>query len=185
MSEEIIPSVTTKSGDTGYGLPRSGKKLLKDDVIFDLIGTLDELNSNIGLSICEADPILKKQFTKIQIMLFEVSGFVAMNKPFSEKSKSYTQKLEKWAYNLEKPLPPLDSFILPGGHVTGVRIHVTRTVCRRCERSAVTFIHNSTEISQDDSKLLIQFLNRLSDYLFCAARYQNFTQNVPETKWLP
>ena len=190
MSEHEVASVTTKGGDKGFSSPRSGVKIVKSSPIFELLGTLDELNSFIGICCCYAAESVKKQLMETQHILFDIGGCLSINAPYSEKIKTFTTQLEDWSVELEKTLAPLDSFILPGGHVSAAHLHAARTICRRCERIAAHYITEAktdkslVEIPQD-SDIVLVLLNRLSDYLFVAARFQNQINNTPEFKWTP
>ena len=190
MSEEQVASVTTKGGDKGFSSPRSGVRVLKCSPIFDFLGTLDELNSFIGLCCSYASQEVKEQLMEIQHIIFDIGGCVAINAPYSDKIKNFTTKLEHWSYELEKSLEPLDSFILPGGHISAAQLHTARTICRRCERIATQYVTEAKTDSSlvpipSESEIVLVLINRLSDYLFVAARYENHINNTPEFKWKP
>ena len=191
MCEEGIATITTKTGDTGFSSPRAHIRVLKSSLIFELLGTLDELNSFIGLSAAYTTERIKEQLVEIQGVLMDMSGSISLNREYSKKVSSFTVTLEKWSFDLEKEVPELNSFILPGGHVSAAHLHCTRTICRRCERVACACVHSQESKEEnvvqipEKSEVVCQLLNRLSDYLFIAARYQNFVNKEEDVKWTP
>lgn len=177
--------IYTKKGDHGITSLYGGHKTEKSDVRIHAYGTVDELNSVIGmvLSYSISDKA-KKMLSTIQDDLFVVGADLATIDPKKAKidqvNDSQVTQLEEWIDELEEELSPLKSFILPGGTGAGSSLHFARTVCRRAERITV-------ELSQHDSinpKNII-YLNRLSDFLFVLARYENREAGVEETPWNP
>lgn len=178
-------SVYTRSGDCGqatcFNEDGSAIKLPKSSAVFDVMGTLDELNSHLGhardLLICDGDTILSPILEELQLCIFHVSSAIIMNKPFSE-SEAKVLKMEKQIDEFDNQLPPLKGFIIPGG--SGVpassQLHIARTVCRRAERDYVKYCGGkSDEIS------VLPFINRLSDFLFVAARWYTHKNGKEET----
>jgi cob(I)alamin adenosyltransferase len=170
----------TGRGDKGQSA-FGAKKLPKDDALFDVLGNLDELNSWVGLCRTEAPADIKKMLREIQEDLFMVQaeiaavGFGYQIKPFNKIAEKNTKALESIIAGVDKKLPTIRKFILPGGSASSARLDVARVIARRAERSAVTFA-KTKKISPD----LLQFLNRLSSALFALARYANHKKGVKE-----
>ncbi|OHT12387.1 Cob(I)yrinic acid a,c-diamide adenosyltransferase, mitochondrial [Tritrichomonas foetus] len=175
MSEEERPSVSTGAGDSGFSSLAFGKPIPKDSPVFDLVGTLDELNSVLGICICYTQPDCIEYVKLVQHRLFDIGACIACNKEPSDDLKKFVSFLDKWGVELEKKIPPFQCFILPGGSVGASYYHFARTVCRRLERIEVKAI-----INEEHGKLYCQIINRLSDVLFILARYHNTAVNVPE-----
>lgn len=183
--------IYTRTGDDGTTSLFSGKRVKKSDLFIEAVGTLDECNSFIGLSLSlmsleqELDKV-KVELNAIQHALFDLGAHVAT--PLLESSKEKIKKtlfdatsakeLEQWIDEYDKILPPLKNFILPGGDSAGAALHLARSVCRRAERILVD-LHEHHEISND----ALIFMNRLSDYLFMVARYINFATHTAEVEW--
>ncbi len=194
-----MAKVYTRTGDTGQTSLANGSRVAKCDVRVDLYGQLDELNSVIGFCVARlhketpgrsggsarqlqelvgdlaqlqhtlfslgnilADPALCEKWAKSGPETFPISG-----RPLEEKIDTMSVDLE-----------PLNSFILPGGHVGGACLHLARTVCRRVERAAVAAV--ATTVIPEGA---IVFLNRLSDYFFVAARWSNSILGVADVLW--
>jgi cob(I)alamin adenosyltransferase len=176
--------IYTKTGDNGTTSLLSGKRVSKSDYRIDAYGTVDELNSWIGL-LGEL-PVLaqKKSFIKgIQDRLFTIGASLAASDSkiyVSDLKISDIEALEKEMDTMEGELEPLRHFILPGGSQEIAFAHVARTVCRRAERLSVAL---SSENQVEE--LVIQYLNRLSDFLFMLARWLAKAQQAEELKWLP
>jgi cob(I)alamin adenosyltransferase len=177
--------IYTKQGDAGETSLFGGSKTRKSNVRINAYGTVDELNSTIGmvLSYSLSDKGAKI-LSQVQNDLFVVGATLATPDP--EKSRinpvgdTEIKGLENWIDILEEDLPPLKSFILPGGGGAGSTLHFARTVCRRAERETVLL--DETEKIPADA---IIYLNRLSDLLFVLARYENRLHGEKETPWIP
>jgi cob(I)alamin adenosyltransferase len=180
--------IYTKTGDKGNTSLIGGTKVPKSDVRIDTYGTVDELNSWIGLindqlNDEEFRPVLKE----VQDRLFTIGSSLATDAEKAPKMKLPDLKaadiefLEKQIDQMTAQLPPMKSFILPGGHVAVSSIHVTRCVCRRAERLAVGMQQHELFVDQQ----VIQYLNRLSDYLFTLARYAAQKLGAEEIPWKP
>lgn len=184
--------IYTKTGDKGTTSLYGGTKVAKNDIKIDSYGTVDELNSVIG--IIRSYPIRQEaieQLIQIQKDLFNLGAelatpveklFLANGKPrlvvrIEEKD---IEQLENWIDSLEEDLEPLTHFILPGGSIPASQAHLARTVCRRAERITVAL----AEV-EEISVLLQKYLNRLSDYLFTLARVIAKDENILEVKWIP
>lgn len=177
----------TKTGDKGKTSLLGGKKVSKADLRIEAYGNVDELNSFIGhLKDNESvENRLKQQLYWIQEHLFSIGSILATESDFSgfelpKVSQTEVQQLEVWIDKFDKEVPPLKNFILPGGHPAVSLAHVCRTVCRRTERSIISL---STEEPVDES--ILQFMNRLSDYLFIFARAISHILGVKEVPWSP
>lgn len=182
MSQKIY----TKKGDTGHTLLIGGTKVSKANIRIEAYGMIDELNSWIGLvndkmGNTGSHHILRK----IQDRLFTIGAILACD-PHKQTKLSIPNLheadiiiLEKEIDNMNKTLPDMEHFILPGGHVSSSVAHIARCVCRRAERCCVRLI---MEDGQVDTKI-IKYLNRLGDYLFVLARYFGKLYNVEEVIW--
>ncbi|MCB1189308.1 MAG: cob(I)yrinic acid a,c-diamide adenosyltransferase [Leptospiraceae bacterium] len=178
--------IYTKSGDSGKTSLASGKRVSKSNVLVDLYGTCDELNSSIGMTIAflKEGSDLKNQLIPIQNILFELgselAGFRPKEKLGSVISEEDITFLEQAIDGFQEKLPPLKNFILPGGSKAAAFLQFSRTICRRLERMMVTAQEEQQEIF--DQSLI--FVNRLSDYLFVAGRTANLEEGIEDIKWL-
>ena len=177
--------IYTKKGDSGETSLFGGQRVSKSSKRIDAYGTVDELNSVIGVTLSHGvQPRTQELLDKIQIQLFVLGSDLAT--PPSKKIKidrignNEIEFLEQSIDELEESLEPLTSFILPGGSPAGANLHVGRTVCRRAERLAV-----DCATTDNISESAIKYLNRLSDFLFVLARFENKKSGNEETKWLP
>eukprot|EP00826_Nyctotherus_ovalis_P001508 TRINITY_DN10240_c0_g1_i4.p1 TRINITY_DN10240_c0_g1~~TRINITY_DN10240_c0_g1_i4.p1 ORF type:complete len:199 (+),score=55.95 TRINITY_DN10240_c0_g1_i4:130-726(+) len=172
-------SIYTKTGDKGTSCLYTGERLPKTAVFFNVVGTVDELNSNVGHAIahCQERKLFRDQIVQLQEVqnrLFDIGSHVATpRKSADEKKVKYTQfsaqhtrNLEKWIDEMTLELPPLTGFILPSGGVIATSLHVCRSVCRRCERLMADLLIQGM-IDQDP----YQYVNRLSDYFFTCLLY--------------
>jgi cob(I)alamin adenosyltransferase len=173
--------IYTKTGDRGSTGLMGGKRASKADLRFHAIGTIDELNACLGVVLAgkSLPKNLRKQLVEIQHLLFRVGADLATprggNVSIERIDAGGAKGLEEWIDTLESSLPPLTKFILPGGSSSGALLHQARTVCRRAER----FIVALGEKEQMTTAML-PTINRLSDYLFVAARYANLKNEVEE-----
>jgi cob(I)alamin adenosyltransferase len=185
--------VYTKTGDGGTTALFGGTRVSKDHDRIESYGTVDELNSYIGL-IRDQDfnQHYKDILIEIQDRLFTVGAILA-TPPEKEVLKNGEKRLQNLGIiesdielleneidTMEDSLPPMTHFVLPGGHTTVSYCHVARCVCRRAERLAVHLSH--TEPVAD---IAIKYLNRLSDYLFVLARKLSSYLQADEVKWIP
>lgn len=174
--------IYTKKGDKGETSLIGGKRVSKANPRIDAYGTVDELNAFVGVvrdNIEEEE--LRTQLLQVQNTLFNIGSLLAVDpnaqKPnyLPEISKEDTSTLEMWIDILDKDLQPLKNFILPGGHLSISYAHVVRCICRRAERRVVEL--------EGDNLMIIQYLNRLSDYFFTLSRKMASILNVSEIKW--
>jgi cob(I)alamin adenosyltransferase len=184
----MAQKIYTKTGDSGDTGLIGGTKVPKNDSRIETYGTVDELNSWIGLVSDQLQDTVVKGFLKeIQDRLFTIGSALATDGEKEPKMKlpdlheSDVQGLEQRIDAMTESLPPMKHFILPGGHVAVSSIHVARCVCRRAERLAVGLLQQAVFVDN----LVIQYLNRLSDYLFTLARYVGYQMAVPEVVWMP
>lgn len=171
----------TGRGDSGHSGLGDGKRHPKGHPTFEAVGTLDELNSLVGLAKAGLG-YPDEQLDAIQRDLFEAGAIVshsrrgkgekAATKTFGAKLK----RLENWIDAMDAKLPPLRHFILPGGSAFAARLHMARTMCRRAERRVEA-------AEAPGRKELLPYLNRLSSYFFTRARYENQKAGVQEHEW--
>ena len=180
--------IYTKTGDAGLTSLIGGTKVPKSDLRIDAYGTVDELNSWIGLINDQLNmEEFKNELKDIQDRLFTIGSSLACDADKEPKMKlpdlheSDIRLLEVKIDEMTAQLPPMKSFILPGGHVTVSSIHVCRTVCRRAERLLVGMQQHELFLEPK----VLQYINRLSDYLFTLARYAAEKLGVPEIAWKP
>lgn len=178
--------IYTKTGDEGNTGLFGGKRLPKDDLRIEAYGTVDELNSHIGLlRDQEANKEQLSTLLEIQDRLFTMGSLLATdpeksNLKLPELHESDILLLEKEIDKMNESLPEMKSFVLPGGHQTVSFCHIARCVCRRAERRVVTL----AQVAQINP-LIVKYLNRLSDYLFVLSRMLSHKLNAPETPWKP
>lgn len=177
--------IYTKKGDEGETSLYGGQKVSKSSLRIASYGTVDELNSILGMVLAEKPTAKTERLLKIvQEQLFVLGADLAT--PISKEvrinriSEKEVEFLESSIDDMETYLPALKNFILPGGTKAGASIHYARTVCRRAERLTV-------ECSDDEeiSPLSLIYLNRLSDFLFVLGRFENYSTNTEETPWIP
>ena len=180
--------IYTKTGDKGNTSLIGGTKVPKNDIRIETYGTVDELTSWIGLINDQLkDEEFKTELKEIQDRLFTIGSSLATDAEKEPKMKlpdlhtSDIEMLEKKIDDMTAQLPPMKSFILPGGHVAVSSIHIVRCVCRRAERLAVDMQQHELFIDEK----IIQYLNRLSDYLFTLARYTAQKLGAEEIPWKP
>jgi len=169
--------IYTKTGDKGTTGLIGGTKVPKSHLRIEAYGTVDELNSFIGLlsdhlnAAGTTTPLLKE----IQDRLFTIGSSLACD------PEEDILTLENEIDRMMSELPPMKSFLLPGGHIAVSTAHITRCVCRRAERACVRLQDQQLFVDP----LVLRYLNRLSDYLFVLARYVAQLLYVPEIAWLP
>ena len=185
--------VYTKTGDTGTTALFGATRVPIHHIRIESYGTVDELNSHIGL-IRDQDmsDLYKNVLIEVQDRLFTVGAILA-TPPEKETLKNGQPRLQNLGIvesdiefleneidTMEEALPPMTHFVLPGGHTTVSYCHIARCVCRRAERLAV----HLNDIEPTDERV-IKYLNRLSDYLFVLARKLSHDLNADEVQWIP
>lgn len=174
-------SIVTRTGDKGDTGLFGAQRVSKSSSRMHAIGAVDELNAMFGALLAEhhlPEP-LHTQITRIQHLLFSVGADLATPTLHFKKhiTEHHISIIERWIDELEVSLPPLQTFILPGGSPAGATLHLARTVCRRAERWMVACKEEKEAINPQ----CLIFLNRLSDYLFLAARKVNRITETEET----
>ena len=187
--------IYTKTGDIGETSLFGGRRVLKSELRIETYGTVDELNSWIGLlRDVQTDNATKDILKEIQDRLFTLGATLAAD-PDNAKLKTPDlheadiELLERAIDKMDEELEPLRNFVLPGGHVYVSYCHLARTVCRRAERLCVALAHGTTKPSpsqaSDAMNISIKYLNRLSDYLFMLSRKMAKDLGAEEENWLP
>ena len=180
--------IYTKTGDKGKTSLIGGTKVYKSDLRIESYGTVDELNSFVGLCLDHLKShSISNVLAEIQDRLFTIGSALACDPEKETKLKipdlheADVELLEKEIDKMNEELTAMKSFILPGGHVAISTAHVTRCICRRAERICVNMQENNLFVDP----LVIKYLNRLSDYLFVLARYTGHLLGVEDIPWKP
>jgi cob(I)alamin adenosyltransferase len=180
--------IYTKTGDKGKTSLIGGTKVSKSHLRIETYGTVDELNSWLGLvNDYMTEPEVKLLIKEIQDRLFTIGSSLATDPDKDTKMKipdlhaSDVKLLEDKMDEMNAVLPEMKFFVLPGGHVAVSNCHIARCVCRRAERMCVDMQEQEMFVEP----LVLQYINRLSDYLFMLARYVGFKLNVEEIPWRP
>ncbi|MBK7309505.1 MAG: cob(I)yrinic acid a,c-diamide adenosyltransferase [Sphingobacteriaceae bacterium] len=179
--------IYTKTGDKGETSLIGGTRVPKHHIRIEAYGTVDELNSYIGLvrDLITEKHAQFKLLVEVQDRLFTMGSILAAD-PEKNKMKlpelkeSDIELLEKAIDEMDKVLPPMKHFVLPGGHATISQVHIARCICRRAERNV---LHLNEVFPVND--LTFKYLNRLSDYLFTLSRQLAIDYKAKETPWLP
>jgi cob(I)alamin adenosyltransferase len=175
----------TKTGDDGSTGLFGGPRVRKDDPRIEAYGTVDELNSVLGLARAEElDRELDQMLYTVQNELFSLGAELATPDPIAHGTRIIGSRhigaLETAIDRYDALVEPLKQFVLPGGSKAAAQLHLARTVCRRAERQLVALAAGSAEPISSD---LVVYLNRLSDFLFVAARYANKAAGVVDVPW--
>ncbi len=173
-----LTKIYTRKGDNGY-TTLGDKPIPKDDILVEAVGTIDELNAQIGFVIASnTHSSIKQPLTQIQNDLLDMGGELHLPQHVAitaEKVKFLETQLDEW----NDTLAPLKEFLLPGGDVSTAACHIARTVCRRAERRLVT-LHRQVPLANIE---LLHYLNRLSDLLFVCARILARENHAEEKMW--
>ena len=182
-----LTRIYTKTGDAGLTGLGGGQRVPKDSQRVRTYGTVDELNSQIGVALaaglCER---LTAELSQIQNELFDLGSDLATpatsqaRHPVPTVEPRHIEKLEALIDELNEVVGPLANFLLPGGSPGAAQLHVARTVCRRAERAATTLARDEVI-----GPTVLPYLNRLSDALFVMARFENHERGVSEPLWEP
>lgn len=180
-----LTRIYTRAGDKGETSLGDGSRVPKLDCRIGAFGTVDELNAALGVVLAEdgLPDRLREPLARIQNDLFDVGADLSVPYGIGERlriEQSHVERLEGLCDELNAELPMLKSFILPGGTAAAARLHVARTTCRRAERDALT-AQNESGVNE----LVLAYLNRLSDFLFIAARWANKAAGREEPLWKP
>lgn len=198
--------IYTKKGDTGATSLYDGSKVIKNNIIVETVGSLDELNSEIGLLLAnyelEKNKIKNVKYYEllksIQSELFDLGSIIAKDpnktketEELFDSDNKYINIIEEYIDEMTNVLPKLSNFILPGGNILIAIIHKSRTICRRTERNMTSikydpnyFNEDTIEISNLNMNRCLAYINRLSDYLFTLARYTAFSLDIEEVKYI-
>lgn len=177
--------IYTKTGDSGETSLFDQTRVLKSDARVDAYGEVDELNACLGLAraggldkeLAAAIEDLQKDLFALGARLADPSAKIAARVSKAAITEAHIERLERTIDRLEGELPPLQRFVLPGGSLPGAALHLARTVCRRAERRVVALG------AAESDRLVVVYLNRLSDLLFVMARAVNHRSGAPETEW--
>lgn len=180
-----ITKVYTRTGDEGTTALIGGERVAKDDPRIEAYGTVDELNSTLGVALSSGlSDRLSAVVKRIQNELFHLGADLATPAGRRESlagprlAENHVEALEHLIDELNRNLGPLDNFILPGGSPGAGALHFARTVCRRAERRLVTL-----SAREPVSPVSLRYLNRLSDALFVMARFENQARGVADVYW--
>ena len=173
--------IYTKSGDGGETALIGGPRVRKDHARIEAYGTVDELNSFIGVARAAwSEGEVDAELHRIQSDLFDIGAQLATpaaDSRFPGAPEERIEAMEQLIDRLEEQLAPLRNFVLPGGSAGAAQFHVARTVCRRAERLVVA-------LEDDSLSVTLRYLNRLSDLLFVIARYANHRAGVSDVPWI-
>ncbi len=179
-----LTKIYTRGGDTGETSLGDGSRVSKLDCRIGAFGTVDELNSALGVVLAgHVAPDVREPLQRIQNELFDVGADLSVPWGVTDRlrvDQDSIDALEQLCDRFNEALPELRSFVLPGGTETAARLHVARTICRRAERE-VLLASQELELNP----LVLAYLNRLSDLLFILARTANARENVDEPLWRP
>jgi len=177
--------VYTRTGDDGTTSLGDGERVPKDSPRIEAYGTVDELNSAIGVAMAAGlDPAVAVPLARIQNELFHLGADLCVpeeakeTRPVPRIESRHVDALEALMDELSETLPPLDNFVLPGGSAGSAQLHLARTICRRAERRVLT-LSRSEPVGPET----VRYLNRLSDALFVLARAENARRGAPDVLW--
>ncbi|NDH77560.1 MAG: cob(I)yrinic acid a,c-diamide adenosyltransferase [Flavobacteriia bacterium] len=175
--------IYTKTGDGGQTSLLNGTRVSKAELRLEAYGTLDELNSHLGVLVAQANAHFPLS-EAIQSQLFAMGSHLALEGqaefPMPKWDEELVGRLEQQIDSWNEQLPELKNFVLPGGCASSAQCHVARTVCRRAERVVVA-LSETAEVNGH----IPAFLNRLSDYLFVMARWMDFSAGAEDRIWTP
>ena len=182
-----LTRIYTKTGDEGMTGLGGGRRVAKDSPRVRAYGTVDELNSAIGVALALGlSDRLTSEFATIQNELFDLGSDLCWPEDDERRARiptvqpKHVRRLETLIDELNEVVGPLTNFLLPGGAPGAAQLHLARTICRRAEREAITLSHE-----EPIGELVLPYLNRLSDALFVMARFENHERGVDEPLWQP
>jgi cob(I)alamin adenosyltransferase len=180
-----LTKIYTKGGDKGMTSLGGGQRVPKESLRVRAYGTVDELNSAIGVALAHGlTPLLAEQLPTIQNELFHLGSDLCFLEADKERfnipqiEERHVTKLENLTDDMLETVGELTNFILPGGSVGAANLHLARTICRRAERDIVELAR-----MEGVGSFVIPYLNRLSDALFVMARYENHARGIVEPLW--
>jgi len=174
--------IYTKRGDGGTTSLGNGESVAKNDRRVAALGDVDELNCTVGVIRSLPAPEIDNTLARVQSLLFDLGSNLANpDRTLPEESiEQFINDLEGEIDSFTTETPPLRNFILPGGSLVAAQLHFARAVCRRAERSVI-----NCRDTESEPMVTIRFLNRLSDWMFAAARWQNQNAGVADVIWRP
>ena len=182
-----LDRIYTKTGDEGMTGLGGGRRVSKDASRVRAYGTVDELNSALGVALALGlTERLTTELGRVQNELFDLGSDLCWPEDDERRGRiptvqpRHVERLEATIDELNEVVGVLSNFLLPGGSPGAAQLHVARTICRRAEREAITLSHE-----EPIGELVLPYLNRLSDALFVMARYENHERGVPEPLWQP
>jgi cob(I)alamin adenosyltransferase len=182
-----LTRIYTKTGDEGMTGLGGGRRVPKDSARVRAYGTVDELNSAIGVALALGlTERLATELGSIQNELFDLGSDLCWPEDDERRARiptvqpKHVERLERLIDELNEIVGPLTNFLLPGGAPGAAQLHVARTICRRAERETITLSHE-----EPIGELVLPYLNRLSDALFVMARYENRERGADEPLWQP
>lgn len=182
-----LTKIYTRTGDAGMTGLGGGRRVAKDTARVRAYGTVDELNSALGVALALGlDERLAGELSRIQNELFDLGSDLCWPEDDARRAAiptvqpKHVDQLERTIDELNAVVGPLANFLLPGGTPGAAQLHVARTICRRAEREAITLSHD-----EPVGEHVLPYLNRLSDALFVMARYENHARGVAEPLWQP
>lgn len=182
-----LDRIYTKTGDSGMTGLGGGRRVAKDSPRVRAYGTVDELNSCLGVALALGlTERVANELARVQNELFDLGSDLCWPEDDLRRGRiptvqpRHVERLEAAIDELNAIVGPLANFLLPGGSPGAAQLHVARTVCRRAEREAISLSHE-----EPIGELVLPYLNRLSDALFVMARYENRERGVPEPLWQP
>jgi len=192
MARLLALKIYTRGGDAGETVLIGGVRVRKSDPRVAAYGRVDELGAAIGLALAldgHAGHLDADRVRAIQEDLFTIGARLAAAEPARALEKgtiptldaARIETLERWIDEMDEELPALDAFVLSGGSPAGAQLHVARTVCRRAERRIVGLLDDQPDLA----RVIVPYLNRLSDLLFTLARFANARAGSPEPAWVP
>ena len=170
--------IYTKKGDKGETSLFSGERVEKTSLRVEAYGTIDELNSMLGIAKAHAKEPLDGIIQKIQERLFYLASEIATRDPgkvINSAQPEEVEELEKIIDDLTEQMPKLENFLVPGGSKCTAILHIARAICRRAERRIIDL-----RATEDINPMVLRYVNRLSDMLFTLARYANHLEGVPD-----
>jgi len=180
-----LTKIYTRKGDDGTTALGGRQRVAKDSPRVSAYGTVDELNSFIGVALAHGlAPRLAEVLPAIQNELFHLGSDLCFTEADKEEysipqiEEPHVARLEQLIDEMTAVVGPLENFILPGGSIGAAHLHVARTVCRRAERDVISLAR-----TEATGPFVIKYLNRLSDALFVMARYENYERGAPEPLW--
>jgi len=176
-------AIYTKTGDSGETALFGGTRVPKNHPLIDLYGSIDELNSWIGLVAGSVGVEESRSFlVSVQEDLFRIGAHLSGSAEKLDPVTTRIPQMEQEIDRMESTLTPLCTFILPGGSTTASWAHITRSVARRVERTGVS-LKRTPGLPERNLDVVLMYLNRLSDYLFVLARYCNANEHVEDVPW--